>query len=288
MPNNVVLALDKISHEADFTINSAETIKIDDNYTYYKIVVSGDSQGLLPGEGIQLKIPTEVLDTGASSLEFSIYGHSSTKELLTPNYNGDAITNTIITPKDDEAILEGIISDEYNFLKSENAYILIKQEGIYTSKSVKGSLDEAYSDFAYTALGQNVDYQLEIKHNLDSAVKEMVLIDVLPSVDDLGITDNVTRDSKFSLVLTQEIQLNEQMEDKFEVYYSTAKNPNRDVLNQVASNKIENPRCHGCFSQHLLLNGRVQREFFSFYLLHQFLPNHHVQLETHLGRFDML
>ena len=241
IPNNVVLDLENIAHENKFNIKSAENIISDDHYSYYKIVVSGDKQGLLPGEGVKLKILAEVLDKGSSTVDLSVYGHSSTKDLLTPNYNGDAITNTVITPKDDDAIIEGIINGDNNYLKSENAYSLIKQEGLYTQKTVKGENDEAFSDFAHTSLGGKVEFKLDLNHNLDSSIKKMAIIDVLPSVNDLGITDNVERDSQFDLVLNEPIQLNDNMEQLFDVYYSKTLTPKRDDLSAIASNELENP-----------------------------------------------
>src|SRR5690625_222442 len=58
----------------------------------------------------------------------------------------------------------------------------------------------------------------------------MVLIDVLPSVGDLGITDNIVRGSQFTPSLNGPIVLPAEWVDKVNVVYSTAKNPKRDDL----------------------------------------------------------
>src|SRR5690625_1760973 len=58
----------------------------------------------------------------------------------------------------------------------------------------------------------------------------MTLMDVLPSVDDLGITDNVSRGSTFTPTLERPIQLPSTWEDKVEIFYSTAFTPMRDDL----------------------------------------------------------
>ncbi|EAG7299749.1 hypothetical protein BLH01_16170, partial [Listeria monocytogenes] len=51
--------------------------------------------------------------------------------------------------------------------------------------------------------------------------------DVLPSENDLGITDNSERGSKFNLALTKAVEVPKEWKDKVEVTYSTAKNPKR-------------------------------------------------------------
>ncbi|HEM1609687.1 TPA: MucBP domain-containing protein, partial [Listeria monocytogenes] len=55
----------------------------------------------------------------------------------------------------------------------------------------------------------------------------MVLMDVLPSENDLGITDNSERGSKFNLELTKAVAIPNEWKDKVDVKYSTAKNPKR-------------------------------------------------------------
>src|SRR5690625_7900660 len=61
-------------------------------------------------------------------------------------------------------------------------------------------------------------------------ITKMTLIDVLPSVGDLGITDNAERGSQFTPNIVGPIVLPEQWQDKVDIFYSTAKNPRRDDL----------------------------------------------------------
>ncbi|WBX81134.1 SpaA isopeptide-forming pilin-related protein [Virgibacillus salarius] len=74
----------------------------------------------------------------------------------------------------------------------------------------------------------------------------MTLIDVMPSINDLGITDNIDRGSQFTPELTEAIQLPASWADKVDVYYSSAMTPERDDLIRntnypESTEKLSNP-----------------------------------------------
>src|SRR5690625_2599391 len=92
------------------------------------------------------------------------------------------------------------------------------QYNIKTEKLVIGELDEQFTYFGKTIPGGSIEYKLTLTNTIGKDISSMTLMDVLPSVDDLGITDNVSRGSKFTPTLEGPIQLPSTWEDKVEYF----------------------------------------------------------------------
>lgn len=134
------------------------------------------------------------------------------------------ITDTTII--DDTLDLSGNGLD-YKLLKSSNHYQITSDFSFETKKLVKGELDSAYSSSGKTPIDGKVNYKLIFTNKEGRDIEHFTLVDVLPTIGDLGITDSVNRGSQFGLVLDGPVTVS----DKLDVYYSTSSNPKRDDLN---------------------------------------------------------
>ncbi|WP_411953819.1 SpaA isopeptide-forming pilin-related protein [Alkalibacillus sp. S2W] len=183
---------------------------------------------LRPGKSLYSEINVQVAEDAPNELPFEVYGFSGDESLDVPDVDDPGLTDTVLQT-DDGDLNENGVSDEPR-IKSGNEYHIAGQYDIQTEKLVQGELDENFSSFGQTTPGGNIDYKLALTNVTGKDISSMTMIDVLPAVDDLGITDNAERGSQFTPDLTGEIQLPSSWEDKVEVYYSTALTPERDDL----------------------------------------------------------
>lgn len=179
------------------------------------------------GKNVAAELDVIISDNAPNKLQFDVYGFSGDEELQVPGTTGDTLTDTILQTDEEDLNGDGI-TDQLR-LKSGNEYFIRGEYNIETEKLVRGELDDEYSLFGHTTPNGSIDYQLKLT-NTGTDISTMTLIDVLPSTGDLGITDNIERGSQFTPTLTSEIVLPAEWLDKVNVYYSTAKNPERDDL----------------------------------------------------------
>ncbi|OAN45081.1 hypothetical protein A6A03_02690 [Chloroflexus islandicus] len=113
-------------------------------------------------------------------------------------------------------------------------------------KLVMGQLDTAWSydpDIGQTTPGGMADYQLIITNTNSVALTNLVLIDILPWVGDVGVVRfNDPRESEWQPYLAGPISV----PDGATVYYSTTNNPCRNPdlgLADVDGNPIDSPGC---------------------------------------------
>ena len=163
-----------------------------------------------------------------NSLLFDVYGFSGDASLGVPKVSGSVLTNTVLQNDTDDLNKDGKKATQPR-VKSGNLYSIVGKYDIQTEKFVKGP-GENWSKMAKTVPGGNVDYKLHMTNTTGKDLSSMTLIDVLPSVGDLGITDNVARGSKFGLKLKGPITLPTAWKNKVSVFYSESKNPKRDDL----------------------------------------------------------
>ncbi|UOQ49319.1 hypothetical protein MUN88_04125 [Gracilibacillus caseinilyticus] len=183
---------------------------------------------LRPGNDLAARLDVTISENTPNHLLFQVYGFSGDEKLVVPEGEGSAITDTTLE-SDTEDLNEDSTVDEPR-LKSGNSYYMRGEYQIESEKLVKGELDEAFSSFGQTVPNGDIDYQLSFTNVSGKDISSMTLIDVLPSVGDLGITDNVDRGSQFTPTLNGEITIPSSWTDRVDVMYSTAKNPKRDDL----------------------------------------------------------
>ena len=236
VPNEIALTLTGFTSSHDVVV--AEVSDYTNSlYKMYKINWLPESKdAILPGTELSIRFDVE-LHSGLSALRLHVY----TDLLIDREFNtladGDALTDTIIVGNE-----IGLDYDEdYELLKSSNQYHLIDQYLVVTNKQVKGNLDAEFTTDGRMSLDGTTTFRLSFKNNVGKEINTLTLLDVLPSIGDLGITDGVSRGSEFGLVLDGRIDPG----DKFTVFYSTSKNPERDYLNDQlilgGFNPITNP-----------------------------------------------
>lgn len=203
---------------------------------YVKFVM-GEGQGnLLPGYHLRGEINVNVGDvTGPVTLK--AYGASYSGQMYAPT------GYSLITDKkpndvgDEKAYRE--VTDLFGdgnlkvAVASQQDYSLSNYDELKTEKEVKGDLDSGYSSMAHASLGGQIYYRLKFSNTDGQVITKLTLLDVLPTVGDLGITDNVDRESKFTPVLTGPITLNN---SNLEIKYSTSSKPSRQLLNNSVTN----------------------------------------------------
>ncbi|CAM3231211.1 SpaA isopeptide-forming pilin-related protein [Vagococcus fessus] len=180
------------------------------------------------GGNFQAFLNVNIDKNAPSTLLFDVYGFSGDASLKVPTVSGESLTNTVLQTDADDLNGDGKKGDQPR-VKSGNSYSMIGKYDIQTEKFVKGP-EEDWSKMAKTVPGGNVDYKLHMTNTTGKDLSSMTLIDVLPSVGDLGITDNIARGSHFSLKLNGPILLPTEWQNKVSVYYSEATTPNRDDL----------------------------------------------------------
>lgn len=191
------------------------------------VKVKWDENNLRPGNNLTAELDVEITDDAPDTLKFDVYAYTGNADLRAPNNTGTLITDTTLQ-KDEEDLNNN--GKKENRLKSGNVYVKRGSYDLKTQKLVKGELDEDWSDLAKTRPGGDIDYRLTLTNDTGKDLSKMVLVDVLPSVGDLGITDNIARGSKFTPKLQGPITLPAEWEGKVEVKYSQAKTPKRDDL----------------------------------------------------------
>ncbi len=214
------------------TTSGGSYVVVTDNYngTGQQLVkVSWNDLELAPGQALSAGLDVSISGTAPPTLNMSVYGFSGDTALAaTAPSNPSSITDSSAETDVDD--LNGDGNKAQKRIKSGNTYNITNSVNVQTEKSVKGDLDTTYSSMGHASPGGVISYQLKLTNTNGVPIENMTLIDVLPSVGDLGITDNANRGSKFTPKLTGPIVLPAEWADKVEVSYSTAKNPKRDDL----------------------------------------------------------
>ncbi|WP_088810091.1 isopeptide-forming domain-containing fimbrial protein [Listeria sp. ILCC796] len=214
--------------------NEEGTIKIvDSNYNgtgQQLIHVKWNEDSLYPGKSISYFFAVNIAEDAPSTLTPMVYGSVGDANFDVPTQTGDVITNSVKVQDTNDINGNGNVDE--NLVVSGNKYYILREDKITTSKLVKGDQDTEFSKFGHTSLGGTIDYQLNLTNDGETQVNQMVLMDVLPSVGDLGITDNTQRGSQFTPIMTGPITVPAEWAGKVAITYSTATNPTRDDLTE--------------------------------------------------------
>lgn len=217
--------------DTDGTVSEGNYEILSDNYNgagRQLVKIKWNDERNRIGRNVATELDVIISDGAPNSLQFDVYGFSGEKELRVPETSGNNITDTTLQTDEDD--LNGDEITDQPRLKSGNIYLIRGTYDIQTEKLVKGELDDNFTYFGHTIPGGSIDYQVKLTNTTGRDITKMTLIDVLPSVGDLGITDNIDRGSQFTPNLTNSIVLPTEWHDKVNIYYSTTKNPNRDDL----------------------------------------------------------
>ena len=209
----------------------------DVNNTGLQVVkfVMGDGTDLKPGYHLRGEANVDVGNIYGNVI-LNAYGGSYTGKLTTPT-GFSTIKDLQESKVADGGIylqVRSLMGDDPNYqqvVTNLNSYKLSTYDQVKVHKYVKGDLDDDYGQMAHTTPGGSVSYKLQI--TAGQQINKMTLMDVLPSVGDYGITDNVNRGSQFDMKLTGPITLSNLSDAT--IKYSTSKNPSRSVLNDSIS-----------------------------------------------------
>lgn len=180
-----------------------------------------DNTRLLKSEDLVANFNVDVTRTALSDLTLEVFAYTDNTSLKRAdgtrdfddfdyNLNGNSIEVTI---------------------GASSEWVIRKADDLQIKKEVKGELDADYSSFGSTTPGGEVNYRFNLTNTTGEIIEKFSFLDVLPSVGDLGITDNVPRGSEFDVTLTGPISFAGTLwEDRVTVLYSTAKNPSRADL----------------------------------------------------------
>lgn len=224
------------------------TIEIlDNNYENSNrqlIKITWKDRDILIGKKVTAHFDLQIDKATPKNLRFDVFGFTANDSLKVPKTSTPSITDTILEKDIEDLNGNGDIDEDR--IKSANLYILRGDHDLKTEKYVKGSLDKDWTSYATTIPGGDIDYKIKLT-NTSGLISSMTLIDVLPSVGDLGITDNVARGSKFTPKMTGPIALPKDWKNKVDIFYSKAKNPKRDDLIKntiypVGATKLTNPK----------------------------------------------
>ncbi|MGE6366350.1 SpaA isopeptide-forming pilin-related protein, partial [Bacillus paramycoides] len=206
-----------------------------------QIKFTWDNRRLLPGEKITASFDVDVTRKALSDLSMEVYGFAANEKLQVPSSQGNTITKSVIETDKDDMNKNGYTNGPR--VKSANKYSLVKNDNLQIEKLVKGSLDNEFSLFGHTNPDGNVTYRFKLTNTTNEVIEQFMFLDVLPSVGDLGITDNKARDSKFATTLKGPISFTDtKWQDKVTVYYSKSKNPKRDDLYATVDYSIGSTR----------------------------------------------
>lgn len=230
-PNPIYIDGGSRSSDNDISAAGGSYEVLEDNYNgsgRQLVKFTWNDSQLRINRNVQAEINVVISEDAPNTLQFDVYGFTGNTELSVPSTSGDTITDTILQVDEDDLNGDGVTDQPR--LKSGNLYVIRGKYDIQTEKLVKGELDDSFTYFGHTVPNGSIDYQLKLTNTTGADITKMTLIDVLPSVGDLGITDNVDRGSQFTPKLTDSITLPEKWQDKVRISYSTAKNPMRDDL----------------------------------------------------------
>lgn len=216
----------RITEEAEYDV-------VEDDYKNsgrQLVKVKWSEDRLFRRSEVTAELDVNIAENAPSRLSFDVYGFTGDEKIEAPGYDNDHIENTILQEDSDDLNANGILEEPR--LKAGNQYTILNRYDIQTKKFVKSSTDDDYSRFTEAEAGSVVKYKLFLTNTTNKDLSTMTLIDVFPSPGDLGITDHIERGSKFSLEFNGDLDLPSEWEDKVNVYYSTAKKPERDDLIQ--------------------------------------------------------
>ncbi|MEI6605402.1 MAG: SdrD B-like domain-containing protein, partial [Verrucomicrobiota bacterium] len=200
---------------------------------------------------------------------------SGTRTLLRWQYTGSFAPNTRATVTFNVKVRSGTTSNDYTNLSGASATAAANQQMYYptgvldtldlngngittdsisqsttasfnvgtsaavdATKWVKGVLDKIYTkypDYGATVAGGSINYNIDITNVGSVNLNNLLLIDILPSVGDVGVIDTSPRLSAWTPELTGAILV-----DNATVYYSTQANPNRSEVGGPTTGNLPN------------------------------------------------
>ncbi|SER29065.1 MucBP domain-containing protein [Granulicatella balaenopterae] len=235
LPKGVHIKKDDAKEEYYFYNRSGQILKQEAKYTVVDnynntgrqlVQVQWDRDRVNPTEVLTFEFGVEVTKDASYHLDLVGYVLAESEQITVPTDEG---FQHIAVEKDKEDMDKDTITDE-DRVKLKRTYVLMSKKDLQTIKLVKGDLDTDYSYLGKASLGGEIDYRITMTNTTKENITKLGFIDILPSVDDKTVLDNVARGSKFTPTLTGAITVPEKWADKVEIFYSTETNPSRETV----------------------------------------------------------
>lgn len=180
-------------------------------------------------ENLTAEVDVNITKDALDVLDIGVYSYAEKSTTLKVGSNNDS------------PIIKNKVEYNYEFMNpnlgqyhyrvhTDNQYQILRKNSVKTEKLVKGEKDNNYSLMGHTIPGGIIDYQLRLTNSGQDKIRKLTMLDVLPSVGDLGVTDNLPRNSQFTPTLTGPIAIPNDWNGKVTVLYSSTANPKRDDL----------------------------------------------------------
>ena len=158
------------------------------------------------------------------ALDFEVYGLYDNSVMREPNVTiADLVEDSSVVPNSLSAVTG---NTNENMLSAGKDYVYGYKAGLHTEIRVKGSYDADYSLIGLSKEDKEVDYQLVVENRYNRTLSDVVLMNILPALDDVGVTGVYNRDSLWSTELTGPVRV----PSGYTVRYSKSNNPDRTEL----------------------------------------------------------
>ncbi|MDP4119774.1 MAG: SdrD B-like domain-containing protein [Bacillota bacterium] len=226
--NSSITAQPVIDTSSTKTINGKQ-------YQLLKFKLNGT---LNPGEYVVISYTVRIKNlTAAGFLTNSLFIGTQDNSTTYENDSSQLVTDT--------NDIDGDTSTTDNFIESD-AKIFVKFQGSLGSVlSNKGSLDSTWSPVQYpgyvqTVAGGMADYKLVVNNDgSNGPIKNIVMINKLPTVGDTGVVDSSSRGSQWTPYLVNKITGVDgaALPAGTKIYYTTNANPSCQELSDTINNK---------------------------------------------------
>lgn len=180
----------------------------------------------VPNQNLELELDV-VVGKDLNSINLFHYTHLSENEMFhVPKVEEPVLQDSLKMNR--PSLLESYLMKK-DVVLTRNNYTVLSDYYIKTEKFVKTERDDTFKKTTVMNAEDIVTYKLQFENKKGINVDTFGLIDVLPHVGDLGITNLVDRGSEFDLTLNGPVKVDE----RFEVVYSKSKNPSREILNEM-------------------------------------------------------
>ncbi|HAP2864805.1 TPA: isopeptide-forming domain-containing fimbrial protein [Enterococcus faecalis] len=178
-------------------------------------------------------IPVTVSENSPTILVPKIFTYAKNNQLMV---TAGGIGATQLTDNQDK--MSSDYPANHPRIENSNEYYVRNKNNLTIEKGIKASDDADYQMFTGGMVNQQAQYRVKISNETGKDFQNIAVLDVLPSLGDLGITDNIQRGSQFEPVLTGPIKIPASWQEAVTVSYSESKNPKRSTIlyNKVTPN----------------------------------------------------
>ncbi|MDV2933833.1 LPXTG cell wall anchor domain-containing protein [Enterococcus faecalis] len=180
------------------------------------------------GEKVNADIPVKIDKESPSIMTPKIFTYADNKVIKVTGNDGTNGNFTDIEENTDK--MDSDYPENHPRIKNDNVYYSDNNNNLKIKKEIKGAGDTDFSYFSEVPLASEAQYRVRISNDTGRDFQNIAVLDVLPSIDDLGITDNITRGSKFEPTLTGPIEIPNSWKNAVTVSYSESKNPKRSTI----------------------------------------------------------